>query len=89
MVTVHFTANLRRHVACPSVEVEAETVAEALAKVFEQNPRLRGYVVDERGAVRRHMNVFVDGEAIQDRQTLVDGLGPNAEVYIMQALSGG
>jgi len=89
MATVHFTANLRRHVDCPSVEVEAETVGEALAKVFEQNPRLRGYVIDERGAVRQHMNVFVDGEQIGDRQTLADAVGPDAEIYVMQALSGG
>ena len=89
MPTVHFTANLRRHVACPSVGVTAETVGEALAAVFEQNPRLRGYIVDEQGAVRQHMNIFVDGVQIRDRTGLADAVGPDSEIYVMQALSGG
>lgn len=84
-----FTANLQRHVPCPPVEVEARTVHEALAHVFESNPRLRGYVVDERGALRKHMVVFIDGEQVKDRARLSDPIGPVAEVYVMQALSGG
>jgi molybdopterin converting factor small subunit len=86
---VHFAANLRRHVACPSVSVAGQSVGEALAVVFDQNPRLRGYVVDEQGAVRRHMNIFVDGVQIRDRVELGDAVGPDSEIYVMQALSGG
>lgn len=89
MPTVHFTANLVRHVSCPSVQVEGATVAEVLARVFELNPRLRGYVVDEQGAVRKHMNVFVDGQQVLDREHLADVVSPDAEIYVMQALSGG
>lgn len=89
MVRVVFTANLQRHVPCPPVTVEATTVNEALARVFADNPRLRGYVVDERGALRKHMNVFVNGELIKDRSHLSDPVGPAAEIYVMQALSGG
>ena len=86
---VVFTANLQRHVECPPVSVPALTVREALTQVFESNPRLRGYVVDERGALRKHMSVFVDGELIRDRAHLSDPLTPGSEVYVMQALSGG
>lgn len=86
---VHFTANLRRHVACPTVVVDGATVAEALASVFEGNVRLRAYVLDEHGAVRKHMNVFVDGEQVRDRVTLGDPVGPDTEIYVIQALSGG
>jgi molybdopterin synthase sulfur carrier subunit len=89
MPTVHFTANLTRHVSCPSVRVEGATVAEVLEAVFVQNPRLRGYVVDEQGAVRKHMNVFVDGAQIRDRVRLEDPVEPASEIYVMQALSGG
>ncbi len=89
MAVVHFTANLRRHVDCPSTEVTGQTVREALEDVFGQNPRLRGYVVDEHGGLRKHMNVFVDGEQVADRRGLSDAIGPQAEVYVMQALSGG
>jgi molybdopterin synthase sulfur carrier subunit len=87
--TVRFTANLQRHVPSPSVDVTGATVAECLAAVFDQNPRARGYVLDEHGALRRHMNVFVDGVQIRDRDRLHDAVGPSAEIYVMQALSGG
>jgi hypothetical protein len=35
------------------------------------------------------MNVFVDGMQIRDRTALHDAVGPSAEIYVMQALSGG
>lgn len=89
MARVVFTANLQRHVPCPPVTVAARTVSEALARVFTDNPRLRGYVVDEHGALRKHMAVFVDGELLRDRQRLSDPVGPEGEIYVMQALSGG
>jgi len=89
MARVVFTTNLQRHVPCPPTTVPASTVNEALSRVFEQNPRLRGYVLDEQGTLRKHMAVFVDGEVIKDRALLSDPLDPDAEVYVMQALSGG
>lgn len=89
MAKVVFTANLQRHVECPPVAVPASTVHDALSQVFDSNPRLRGYVVDERGALRKHMSVFVDGELIKDRVRLSDPLTAESEVYVMQALSGG
>jgi molybdopterin synthase sulfur carrier subunit len=87
--TVHFTANLTRHVSCPSVHVDGATVGEVLEAVFQQNPRLRSYVVDEQGALRKHMNVFVDGQQIRDRERLAEPVGARSELYVMQALSGG
>ncbi|KIG18492.1 Molybdopterin converting factor, small subunit [Enhygromyxa salina] len=89
MPTVNFTANLQRHVVSPTLVVEGVTVGEALAAVFEQNPRLRGYVVDEQGAVRKHMNVFIDGVQVRDRVGLSDAVTPQSEIYVIQALSGG
>lgn len=89
MTRVVFTANLQRHVPSPPTTVSASTVHDALEKVFAANPRLRGYVVDERGALRKHMSVFVDGELIKDRAHLSDPVTPDGEVYVMQALSGG
>lgn len=89
MARVVFTQNLQRHVPCPPVTVEASTVGEALEQVFAGNPPLRGYVVDERGALRKHMTVFVDGEIVRDRARLSDPVAPDGEVYVMQALSGG
>jgi sulfur-carrier protein len=89
MPTVHFTLNLRRHVECPVQTAAGKTVAEALGVVFAANPKLRGYVVDERGALRKHMAVFIDGHAAVDREGLSDAVGENSEIFVMQALSGG
>ncbi len=89
MAEVVFTPNLRRHVDCPTVQVAGATVREVLDRVFADNPRLRGYVLDDQGALRKHMVVFVDGAQIADRDRLGDPVGPAAEVYVMQALSGG
>lgn len=71
------------------MDVSAQTVRDALTQVFDAIPRLRGYVVDEHGALRKHMSVFVDGELIRDRIDLSDPVAPETEVYVMQALSGG
>jgi molybdopterin synthase sulfur carrier subunit len=89
MPRVHFTQNIQRHVTCPSTEATGETVRAVLDSVFAVNERARGYVLDEHGALRKHMMVFVDGEQIQDRAQLSDAVQQNGEVYVMQALSGG
>jgi len=89
MARVVFTENLQRHVECPPTEASGATVRVALEHVFQGNSRLRGYVVDERGALRKHMVVFVDGTIIKDRVELSDPVGAGSEIYVMQALSGG
>ncbi len=89
MASVVFTPNLKRHVDCPDVVVVGATVGEVLERVFADHPRLRGYVVDERGVLRKHMTIFVDGRQLVDRQHLSDAVLPASELYVMQALSGG
>jgi sulfur-carrier protein len=89
MPKVTFTPNIQRHVSCPPTGVEGQTVREALESVFRENPRARGYVLDEQGAVRPHMVVFVDGRQVKDRQHLSDSVKPAGEIYVAQALSGG
>jgi transposase len=86
---VSFTEAIQRHVACPPTTVDGRTVREVLDAVFEANPRARGYVLDEQNELRKHMAVFLDGRMIRDRAGLSDPVGPDAEVYVMQALSGG
>ncbi|PYO63023.1 MAG: thiamine biosynthesis protein ThiS [Gemmatimonadetes bacterium] len=89
MPHVTFTQNIQRHVSCPETEAEGRTVREVLDRVFAANPRARDYVLDDQGAVRRHMVVFVDGRQIRDRTQLTDPVPADGEVCVMQALSGG
>jgi sulfur-carrier protein len=89
MATVVFTHHLRQHIECPSSDVAGETVAQVLGVVFAANPAARGYVLDDQDALRKHVAVFVDGKMVLDRKKLSDPVGPQSEVYVMQALSGG
>src|SRR5690349_11244420 len=89
MVRVSFTQNIQRHVACPPCEVAGSSVREVLEAVFAANERARGYVLDDRGALRKHMNVFIDGAQVRDRDGLSDPVPDGGEVYVFQALSGG
>ncbi len=89
MAHVVFTANLQRHVPSPPQDVPGATVREVLDAAFAANPRVRGYVLDDQGELRQHMVVFVDGVQVRDRVRLSDPVAPDAEVYVMQALSGG
>jgi len=89
MPRVVFTQNLQRHVALSPRQVAGATVREALDAVFAEVPKGRGYVLDEHGALRKHMLVFVAGEPIRDRAALSDAVAPDAEIHVVQALSGG
>ena len=46
-------------------------------------------MLDERGAVRQHVTIFVDDVPIRDRATLTDPVGDDTEIFVLQALSGG
>lgn len=89
MVKVAFTPNIQRHVACPETDAPGATVREVLDHVFADNPAARGYVLDDQGALRKHMIIFVNGEVIRDRVFLSDPVGEHGAVYVFQALSGG
>jgi sulfur-carrier protein len=89
MARVHFTPNLSRHTDCPESELAASTLAELFEQYFDHWPNVRGFVLDDQGAVRKHVNVLVDGRNIKDRARLTDRLRPDSEVHVFQALSGG
>jgi len=78
----------------PSLEgkdmvVPGDSVAAVVRAVDGLAPGFAFYVCDERGRMRQHVNVFVDGRPIRDRGTLTDPVGPDSRVLILQALSGG
>ena len=67
------------------VEVSAASVGEAIDALERRWPGMRDRVCDSRPRIRRHINVFVDGE----RATLATRLASGAEVIVMTAISGG
>ncbi len=89
MAQVSFTENIQRHVRCPSREVSGSTVRSVLEAVFRDNKQARSYCLDERGEVRRHIVVFIDGRPVMDRKDLSDPVTEKSRVHVMQALSGG
>ncbi len=68
-----------------STEVVASSVAEAIDRLDELTPGLRNRIVDSGPAIRRHINVFVDGEMAE----LDTSLPPNATIHVIPAVSGG
>ena len=89
MATVAFTPQLRRFLAVPDVHTHATTLRDALEAAFAQNPRLRGYVLDDQGHLRANVVIFVDGRRSSDRVMLADPLSVHSRVHVLQALSGG
>ena len=89
MARISFTANLARHREIPSLAAGGETLREVLDSALAEDPLLKSYILDEQGRLRRHVNIFIDGEMVKDRFRLSDPAREDAEVYVMQALSGG
>ncbi len=90
MPTVKFTYALKRFFPqLKDTPVKSETLPNLLQTIDRHYPGIQSYIVDERGSLRKHVNIFIDGELIHDRETLGDTFGENSEIFIMQALSGG
>ena len=65
--------------------LEVASVRELVDALEARWPGMRDRICDSTPAIRRHMNVFVDGK----RSKLDDALPPGAEVFILTAVSGG
>lgn len=89
MPNVSFTTALQRFLPVSAARVDGTTVGSALAAVFVEQPRLRGYILDDQGALRRHVAVYINGVAVRDRTGLGDPVGADDEIYVFQALTGG
>jgi len=93
MTTVRYTKHLARFFPDlanhSELQVPGDTVAEVINNLDETYPGLAAYIVDERGVLRKHVNIFLGEELIHDRQTLQDPVNKNDRLFIFQALSGG
>ncbi|MBX5468304.1 MAG: MoaD/ThiS family protein [Thermoleophilaceae bacterium] len=69
----------------PEHAVEAGNVREALRALERAQPAVSGWILDERGLIRRHVNVFVNGE----RGTEETPVGPDDRLEVLPAISGG
>jgi molybdopterin converting factor small subunit len=67
----------------------AGPLSEALAQLWSECPAVRDRVLTERGEVRPHINIFVDGESIRDGGGLATRVRDGAEIFILPAVSGG
>lgn len=67
------------------LEVDGVTVGEALRAVEVAWPRTTGWILDEHGAVRRHVNVFLDGERVD----AAAAVGPADRLHVLPSITGG
>jgi sulfur-carrier protein len=65
--------------------VEAATVGDLLSSLERMHPAMGGWILDERGAIRRHINVFVNGERVGAEAAV----GDEDRVDVLPAISGG
>lgn len=89
MTTITFAKAFRRHVECPDETVDGATVGDALTNYFERHPAVRSYLLDDEGAFRRHVTVFVDGDQVDHRYGPATAVGATSVIHLFQALSGG
>lgn len=91
MAKVRFTAALKRFY--PNLQTEEEAsgsnVFEVLESIDKKYPGIKTYILEEDGSLRKHVNIFLKEELINDRVELSDLVEEEDEILIYQALSGG
>lgn len=88
MVKVQLTANLQKYFPNSQFQATATTVLDLLEKMDAVQPHFSHYIIEENKCVRKHVNIFVDGELLPKSETNRK-LQSGSTVHIMQALSGG
>lgn len=89
-ITIHVPRELR---ACCNGDAElmlsAASVRAVLDELERRHPSLYRGVCDDTGAVRRHVNLFVNNDHMRDRDGLDTALVPGDDLFILPAVSGG
>ncbi len=71
------------------VDGSAGSLVEALALLWRECPAVRDRVLTERGEVRPHINIFIDGENSRYSGGLSTPVRDGAEIMLLPAISGG
>jgi molybdopterin converting factor small subunit len=86
MPRVLLTGSIQQHVGgLGAIDVAGDTTGAVVRALEAAYPPLRGWVVDERGALRRHVKLFLHGRAVG----LDAALGHDDQLHIVAAISGG
>ena len=89
-ITVHVPGALRVYCGGAALlRLSAPSVLAALEQLGQSHPAHYGSVCDETGAVRRHVNLFVNSDNVRDRDGLGTALEPGDTLTILPAVSGG
>jgi molybdopterin synthase sulfur carrier subunit len=90
MVQVRIPTPLRKYTAgAEAVQAEGGTVAALVADLDKRHPGIRDRICDDTGAVRRFVNIFVNGEDIRFLQNLETAVKSGDEVSVVPAIAGG
>ena len=90
MAKIRFTSALKRFFpTLTESEIEGDTVRDVLNNIEKIYPGISNYLMQDDGTLRKHVNIFVQGNLIENRQTLSDKVKHSDELMIIQALSGG
>ena len=65
--------------------VDGATVGELMRTLEADHPRMRGWILDEQGNIRRHVNVFVNGEYGREDTPVADA----DRIHVLPSISGG
>jgi hypothetical protein len=89
MARIAFTRHLRDVGPSELAAYDGATIGELIEAAAADYPRLKGYVLDDQGRVRKHIAIFLDGEMQKRSTALALPVGKDSEIYVFQALSGG
>jgi len=67
------------------LDLDGSTVGEVLRALEREWPKTTGWVLDERGQIRRHVNVFLNGDKVREDA----GVGEGDRLHVLPSISGG
>lgn len=85
MANVRLRGQLEKLAGSSQLTIAGGTVTDLLTSLEEEHSGLEGWILDERGVLRRHINVFVNGEPAEPDTAVAE----KDKVEILPAISGG